>query len=153
MELFFSSNDEQFNYLEEIYADLLAFTFAHLNLKASPIISVSLVDESFIQEINRTYRQIDKVTDVISFAFLDNNPNRNSLLNKEGPIDLGEIYICLERAKEQAKEYGHTLERELDFLFIHGLLHLLGYDHMCEEDEKKMFSLQEEILTNKGVTR
>ena len=70
---------------------------------------------------------------------------------KEGIVPLGDIYISVEKAEEQAKEYGHSIKRELCFLFVHGLLHLLGYDHMNEEDEKVMFSLQDQILSEKGI--
>ncbi len=153
MELSFSSFDEHYDYLEKTYSDLLSYVFSYLSLKADPIISVTIVDNDTIHEINKTYRGIDRPTDVISFAFLDDDENRDENLNKEGLIDLGEIYISLPKAIEQAEDYGHSLERELDFLFVHGLLHLLGYDHMNEEDEKEMFSLQETILVNKGVTR
>ena len=153
MELSFSSFDERYNYLEDTYLDFLSYVFAFLKLKADPLISVTIVDNETIHEINKTYRHVDRPTDVISFAFLDDDKDRDSKLEKEGIVDLGEIYISLPKAEEQAKDYGHSLARELDFLFVHGLLHLLGYDHMNEDDEKKMFSLQEEILSNKGVNR
>ena len=81
----------------------------------------------------------------ISFAFLDNE-DRQQLYKSKEPVVLGDIYISIDKAKEQANEYGHSLNRELSFLFVHGLLHLLGYDHMNEEDEKIMFKLQDEIL-------
>ena len=84
-----------------------------------------------------------------SFAFLDGDKNRDKKLKKAGPLSIGEIYISVEKAEEQAKEYSHSLEREMSFLFVHGLLHLLGYDHMTEEDEKVMFKLQDEILPSK----
>ena len=124
-----------------------------MNLKAEAIVSVSLIDNETIHEINRDYRNVDRVTDVISFAFLDDEPNRDTLLKSKKIVDLGEIYICIPQAIKQAEEYGHSLERELDFLFVHGLLHLLGYDHMSKEDEEIMFSLQEKILDNRGVKR
>ncbi len=145
MELDFISNYEEFEQYEEIYSSLVEKTFKHLGLKFDPIISVSLVDNEFIHKINRDYRGIDRPTDVISFAFLDNE-DRNALYKSKEPVCLGDIYISVEKAKEQAIEYGHSLNRELSFLFVHGLLHLLGYDHMTEEDEKVMFRLQDEIL-------
>ncbi len=153
MELSFSTFDETYAYLEDTYNDLLSFTFHHLGYQAEPLMSVTLTDTETIHSINKEYRQVDAPTDVISFAFMDNDPKRKEKLLSKGIVDLGEIYICLPKAQEQAKEYGHSLERELDFLFIHGLLHLCGYDHMREEDEKVMFALQEEILNLKGVTR
>ena len=146
MELDFNSLISGYDNYEEIYLSLLTKAVKYLDIKCSPIVSVSLVDEGLIQNINRDYRHIDKVTDVISFAFLDNE-DRTSILNKEGEVVLGDIYICLDVAKRQATEYGHPLDRELRFLFVHGLLHLLGYDHMKKEDEEVMFPLQEKILS------
>ncbi len=153
MELSFSTFDETYAYLEDVYNDLLTFTFHHLAYQAEAIISVTIVDNETIHQINKEYRQVDRATDVISFAFMDDDPKRKEKLMSKGVVDLGEIYISLPKAQEQAIEYGHSLERELDFLFVHGLLHLCGYDHMKEEDEKVMFALQEEILNLKGVTR
>lgn len=146
MELDFNSLIDGYNEYEEVYLDLLTKTLSYLKIKCSPIVSVSLVDEKLIHQINRDYRHIDRVTDVISFAFLDNE-DRENILKSEGDVVLGDIYICLDVAKRQAEEYGHSLNRELRFLFIHGLLHLLGYDHMTKEDEKIMFPLQEKILS------
>ena len=145
MELDFISNYEEFEEYENIYSSLVSKTFKHLKLKFNPIISVSLVDNEFIHKMNKEYRGIDRPTDVISFAFLDNE-DREALYKSKEPICLGDIYISIDKAKEQANEYGHSLKRELSFLFVHGLLHLLGYDHMNEEDEKVMFRLQDEIL-------
>lgn len=146
MELDFNSFDESLNNYAVVYEDLLQRTLDHLSLKFNPYISVTIVDNDYIHEINRTYRHKDVPTDVISFAFLDNNPDRDRLLRSGEMVVLGEIYISSDKAKEQADSYGHSLERELKFLFVHGLLHLLGYDHMTEEDEKIMFRLQDEIL-------
>ena len=112
---------------------------------------MSIVDNRYIHKINKKYRHIDRPTDVISFAFLDAEDNYDKILFSPGPVVLGDIYISLDKAKEQAEEYGHSLHRELSFLFVHGLLHLLGYDHMNEKEEKEMFQLQEEILSTKGV--
>ena len=146
MELDFDSVFEEFNKYEEIYLSLLEKTFKYLDLKCDPILSVSLVDNEFIHKMNKDYRNIDRPTDVISFAFLDTETNRQEILLSKAPVVLGDIYISIDKAKEQAKEYGHPLERELKFLFVHGLLHLLGYDHMKKEDEEIMFPLQEKIL-------
>ena len=146
MELDFNSFDQSFNNYEEKYASLLEKTLKHLSLNFEPYISVTLVDNEYIHEINRNYRHIDRPTDVISFAFLDDNPNRDKLFQSKEMVVLGEIYISIDKTKEQALAYGHSLDRELSFLFVHGLLHLLGYDHMNEDDEKIMFALQEEIL-------
>lgn len=146
MELDFNSFDESLNNYEEIYGNLLKKTLKHLSLNFEPFISVTIVDNAYIHEINKTYRHIDRPTDVISFAFLDDNPKRDELFKSGQMVVLGEIYISYEKAQEQALSYGHSLDRELKFLFVHGLLHLLGYDHMKKEDEEIMFRLQDEIL-------
>ena len=112
------------------------------------LFSIIFVDEEKIRNINKEYRDIDKVTDVISFAFED-----NSIIRYNDIRVLGDIYICIPRMIEQAKEYGHSEKRELAFLTVHGLLHLLGHDHQNEDDEKKMFGLQELILNGYGITR
>lgn len=104
--------------------------------------SIILVDSNKIHEINREYRNIDKVTDVISFASLDDE----LVFDLNEVIELGDIFINVDAIRSQAFDYGHSLKREFCFLVTHGILHLLGYDHMNKEDEKKMFDLQEEIL-------
>lgn len=146
MELDFTSIKKEYEVYENDYLGLLEQTLVTLKLKCSPIVSVSLIDDNAIHEINREYRHIDRPTDVISFAFLDNDPNREKLLKSKSEVVLGDIYISIDRAAAQSKEYGHSERRELLFLFIHGLLHLLGYDHMTLEDEHIMFPLQEKIL-------
>lgn len=112
------------------------------------IFSIIFVTASEIRRINNEYRNIDKVTDVISFAL---NDNAEGALFSGGEI--GDIFICLDRAREQAKDYGHSLEREVGFLAVHGYLHLSGYDHMTEAEEKIMFKKQEEILEKAGLKR
>lgn len=112
------------------------------------IFNVIIVDNEYIHKLNRDYRNIDRPTDVITFALEDNGK-----IELEGGRVLGDIYISIDKAKEQAKEYNHSLKRELSFLMVHGFLHLLGYDHMNEEDEKIMFDKQERILDSYGITR
>jgi len=116
-------------------------------------VSVVFVTKERIQEINRTYRGIDRVTDVISFALLDDEDDIIFEDDEEEITVLGDIFICLEVMKEQAKEYGHSEKRELAFLALHGLLHLLGYDHDTPMEEKEMFAKQDYILNNQGITR
>ena len=112
-------------------------------------VSCVLVDDERIHEINREYRHIDRSTDVISFAMEDNDQ-----FYVEGmPRTLGDIFISVDHAKKQAEEYGHSLRREMCFLFTHGILHLLGYDHMTDEQEKEMFGLQDEILGALSIER
>ncbi len=112
------------------------------------IFSIIFVSNEEIKNINREYRNIDKITDVISFAY-----NDNDIDNIYADDEIGDIFICLDRAYEQAIEYGHSKEREVGFLAVHGYLHLKGYDHMTLEDEKEMFSLQEKILEKVGLIR
>ena len=107
--------------------------------------TVIIVDNKTIRKINKEYRNIDKETDVISFALEDKCVEEN-YSNKRM---LGDIYISINKAKEQADNYEHSLLRELSFLAVHGFLHLLGYDHMEKEDEIKMFKKQELILNGK----
>ena len=103
---------------------------------------VTFVRSRTIHTINRDYRGIDRPTDVISFAIRDDM----EFEMVEGMNDLGDIFINIDYARKQAKQYGHSYRREIAFLFTHGMLHCLGYDHMKEEDEKVMFALQDEIL-------
>lgn len=108
-----------------------------------------IVDNKYIHELNKTYRNIDRETDVITFALED----EDSIVVGSDERILGDIYISLDKAKSQAEEYGHSLLRELSFLAVHGFYHLLGYDHMTEEDEKVMFGKQREVLEEYGITR
>ena len=109
---------------------------------------VIFVDNNEIHELNKTYRNIDRETDVISFALEDEKKEDFTKTRL-----LGDIYISIDKAKEQAISYEHSLERELSFLAVHGLLHLLGYDHMTKEDEKIMFTKQKEILYGKSMIK
>lgn len=145
MELdFVNQGPASYDAYEQIYRDLYAKVFTHLGLKGNYFTDVTIVNNEEIHKVNAQYRHIDRPTDVISFAFLD---DKNELIPSDGsPISLGEIVISYEKAEEQAKEYGHSLKREMSFLFVHGMLHLLGYDHMKKEDEVTMFRLQDEIL-------
>ena len=127
--------------------NFIKFAIKHQKIE-NAIINIIIVDENKIRELNKNYRNKDSVTDVISFALEDDK----TFINKDFRI-LGDIYICLKKAKDQALEYGHSFLRELSFLSIHGLLHLLGYDHMNEKDEKIMFELQERILDEYGIKR
>lgn len=119
-------------------------TYKKLNLQNEIIFDSSFVDLKTIQEINMKHRNINQPTDVISFALWDKGYKSNLL---------GEIYICYEKIVEQKKLYRHSFKRELCFLFLHGLLHLLGYDHVNKKDEEVMFGLQDEILDSLGIRR
>ena len=108
-----------------------------------------IVDNNYIHDLNKNYRNIDRETDVITFALED----EDTLVMPSDERVLGDIYISIDRARSQAEEFGHSLLRELSFLAVHGFYHLLGYDHMTEEDEKVMFKKQEEVLDAYGIRR
>lgn len=130
--------------------NLLTFAKTQEHIDGEAELSVTFVDKVEIQEINKMYRDKDKVTDVISFALEEDEPEITGL---DMPRVLGDIIICTDVANEQAESYGHSFERELGFLALHGFLHLLGYDHMNEQDEKEMFGCQDQILNAYGLTR
>ena len=111
--------------------------------------NVIIVYNNYIHELNKNYRDIDRETDVITFALED----EDSVKLPGDMRILGDIYISIDKARSQAIEYGHSFEREICFLAVHGFYHLLGYDHMNEEEEKVMFGKQEEVLSEYGVTR
>lgn len=142
----FNETNEELEELETI-EKLLNYAIEYEKLDKVEF-SIIIVDNNKIHEINKEFRGIDRPTDVITFALED---------NEDFPIMetriLGDIYISLDKAKGQAIEYGHSFLRELSFLTIHGFLHLLGYDHMKEDEEKIMFSKQEEILNGFGIKR
>ena len=121
---------------------------------------IIITDEEYIKTLNREQRDIDSVTDVLSFPSLDNIKGVKLLkkehpadLDEEGGIFLGSIAICEKRAKEQAEEYGHSVEREINYLAVHGLWHLLGYDHMTDGDKQEMREKEEKILKKINLER
>lgn len=138
--------DEWYHQIE----DLINFAKEKENIHEDAELSVTFVNKDEIQEINKNYRDKDRVTDVISFALEEDEPD---IIGLDIPRVLGDIIICTDVVKEQAESYNHSFERELGFLALHGFLHLLGYDHMNEEDEKEMFGRQKEILNAYGLTR
>lgn len=134
---------------EQQFITIIEKTLQYLKIEDDVELSCIIIDDEEIHAMNRDYRQIDRSTDVISFALEDNDQ-----FYVEGmPRSLGDIFISYDHAKLQSVEYGHSIHREMCFLFTHGLLHLLGYDHMSEEDEKEMFTLQKEILNELGIER
>ncbi|MDR3613888.1 MAG: rRNA maturation RNase YbeY [Candidatus Obscuribacterales bacterium] len=118
-------------------------------------LSVSIVSNQKIQSLNKKWRQKNSATDVLSFSLLveDDESLAFALLIEDMPLDLGEIIISAPRARLQAEQYGHSFDREMAFLFVHGFLHVLGFDHMTAHEEKEMFSRQNEILLNAGFPR
>ena len=127
--------------------NLLNYALEYLKIDDA-VFDVILVDNETIREINREYRHIDRETDVISFALEDTK----DITFEFGRL-LGDIYISIPKMQAQAKEYGHSERREISFLAVHGLLHLLGYDHMTKEDEEIMFKEQELILDGYGIKK
>lgn len=132
---------------------ILNFAAEKENVESGSEVSVTFVTNERIQEINREYRDKNQPTDVISFALEEMGQGETELHGPDMPRILGDIIISVERAHEQAEEYGHSSLRELGFLAVHGFLHLLGYDHMTEEDETIMFGKQREILDEFGLKR
>ena len=127
--------------------ELLKFVIKKENIE-NCVFNIIIVDNTYIHRLNKEYRGIDRPTDVISFALED--------YKDEVSLDirmLGDIYISLDKAREQAMEFGHSFLREICFLTVHGILHLLGYDHIEKEDEEIMFKKQDEILNEFGIKK
>ncbi|KYO65171.1 rRNA maturation RNase YbeY [Thermovenabulum gondwanense] len=118
-------------------------------------VSVVLVDNEYIRELNRIYRGKDEPTDVLSFAMREGEDEIEDEIGEElGENELlGDIVISCEKAKSQAEEYGHSFQREIGYLAVHGILHLLGYDHETEEEKQEMRSREEEVLSSIGLVR
>ncbi len=133
-------------YLEDI-KNILNIGLKKQDVK-NAFVSVVIVSKEKIHEINKTYRNVDRVTDVISFAFED-----NKMIESSDIRILGEIYLCIEKAKEQSVEYGHSEKREICYLSVHGLLHLLGYNHEVEDEKRIMRQKEEEILESYDAIR
>lgn len=133
--------------INRVAAEALRFEGVSSNCE----ISFTLVDNKEIHRLNKKYRNIDRPTDVLSFPLIDFE--NEEMPDGSSTIYLGDIIISIEKAKQQAEEYGHSVERELAFLTAHSMLHLLGYDHMTEEEEKDMFARQRAILDNLNIKR
>ena len=153
--------DDTKNVSEEkikLIEDILNFAGNYLKLPENTEMSVTLMDNEHIHEINKKYRGVDKPTDVISFAIEEDDPDEVPIILPEDeefdiPKNIGDIMVSMDKVKEQAEYLGYSEDRELGFLVVHGFLHLNGHDHMKEDDEKKMFGLQREILDSYGLTR
>lgn len=118
-------------------------------------ISMTLTNPDNIRKINKQYRNIDQETDVLSFPMFEKEELENKIKNKQYNHEdvLGDIIISIERVKKQAEEYGHSFERELSYMVVHGFYHLMGYDHIKEEDKKQMRKKEDKILEELGITR
>lgn len=145
---------------ERLIRKVAVYAAQYLNQPNNVEINVTIVTPEEIQQLNSKQRNVDSVTDVLSFPTID--AERKPIDVAKYPADvnpstgnlmLGDIIICRVRAQQQAEEYGHSVKRELAFLTLHGLLHLLGYDHMTQEDEQQMTQLQSKILDNLKITR
>jgi len=130
-------NEENY---EPLIKKVVKQCYKALNIDKKRVVNIVLVTDEAIKTMNKNYRDKDYVTDVLTFP---------SDLEDE----LGDIFIAVYKAHAQAREYGHTFERELAFLVVHGILHTLGYDHETKEEETKMFALQEELLNQLKITR
>ncbi|WP_273832714.1 rRNA maturation RNase YbeY [Guptibacillus sedimenti] len=138
----------------EMLEKLLSHAAKEEGVEAGSEVSIMFVNNERITEINRDYRGKDQPTDVISFALDDEEEGDDPIVfDEQIPHLLGEIVISVPKIQEQAADYGHSFERELGFLCVHGFLHLLGYDHMTDEDEKEMFGKQKVLLEQYGLTR
>ena len=155
--IFFSNNQDKYEITPELKR-LLAKA-VHRTLKSESFpgdaeVSLSFVDNEEIHALNLEHRGIDRPTDVLSFPILDGDEDTGDVDMNFGAVLLGDIIISVERALEQAEEYGHSIERELAFLSVHSVLHLLGYDHEKSlEEEKTMFKKQEDVLVSIGLKR
>lgn len=144
----------------KLIKEILDFAGKKIELPDDTEMSVTLMNNEEIHKINREYRNVDRPTDVISFAIEEDGddmpiifPTDEDMEMPEIAKNIGDIMISTEKVAEQAIDYGHSYERELGFLTVHGFLHLNGYDHMEPEDEKEMFGLQTEILDAYGLKR
>lgn len=143
---FNNSSSQKYSKYKTILLKLTKKTFKYLKINDNFIIDLDFVTPTKMKKINYQYRKINKETDVLSFAFLELKKGEVKIKSKE-PQFLGEIIISTHKIEEQAKEFNHTFTYELAYLYIHGLLHLLGYDHVHSEKEKKvMFALEDKIL-------
>lgn len=160
---------------EKLLHEVIEAAAKYLNLPEGIELDLSIVTNEEIQVLNRDYRGLDKPTDVLSFALTEvtsefdvdfahldlteeaeetEDLEETEFEDEEAiPQHLGDIIISYPRAQEQAQDYGHSLDRELAFLAVHGFLHLNGYDHQTEEEAQEMFKIQEEVLTTYGLTR
>lgn len=155
------NNQKKFKVTKEI-RDLVRLSVGksleYMDFPTRSEVSVMFVDNDEIQKLNKLHRDIDRATDVLSFPLFEYDEDGEIIeeeldFNPNGEMILGDIVISLERAAEQAQEYGHSFEREIGFLTVHSMLHLFGFDHMTPEDEEEMFAYQKEILEEMNLKR
>lgn len=143
----FNQVDEEIKELEVV--EKVLFSAIKKEKLKNVSFNLIIVNNKYIHELNKNYRNIDRETDVITFALEDDD---SVIVGTEERV-LGDIYISIDKARSQAEELEHSLLRELSFLAVHGFYHLLGYDHMNEDEEKVMFRKQEEVLESYGIKR
>ncbi|MBA5715836.1 rRNA maturation RNase YbeY [Bacillus subtilis] len=156
MSLLIDIVDETGSVSEEMLKEvenLLQFAAEREGVQDQAEVSVTIVSNDDIHQINKEYRGKDAPTDVISFALEEEGEGEVEIVGAEMPPVLGDIIISADRTREQAEEYNHSFKRELGFLAVHGFLHLLGYDHMTKEEEEEMFTKQKELLDAYGLKR
>ncbi|MBD5806577.1 rRNA maturation RNase YbeY [Lactobacillus sp. 0.1XD8-4] len=157
LELFDHTEGQITSAQQELVSNLLQFAAQKLALAENTEMSLTFVNNPEIKKLNAQYRNIDRATDVLSFAAEESGDESPIIMEPELaaeiPVSLGDLFISIDKVSEQAKFLGHSVDRELGFLAVHGFLHLNGYDHEDPNDEKKMFSLQREILDDYGLTR
>ncbi|MFP4958286.1 rRNA maturation RNase YbeY [Bacillus subtilis] len=156
MSLLIDIVDETGSVSEEMLKEvenLLQFSAEREGVQDQAEVSVTIVSNDDIHQINKEYRGKDAPTDVISFALEEEGEGEIEIVGADMPPVLGDIIISADRTREQAEEYNHSFKRELGFLAVHGFLHLLGYDHMTKEEEEEMFTKQKELLDAYGLKR
>lgn len=148
-------NNEILKSYEKIFKRILKRVKRELGIKDKLGLSVTLCDNNHIHELNKQYRNKDVPTDVLSFAIEDGEDEKflEEMRKFSSVREIGDIVISYDKAVAQAKEYGHSLNREVCFLFVHGVLHLLGFDHINKTDEEEMFNLQKKVLNDLKINR
>ena len=154
-EVIYKDVEENKDY-EKIIDKVLSKCFEEENLLDSKLyITVTLTNPENIRKINKEYRNIDRATDVLSFPMFEKDELEEKIEKKEFKYEdvLGDLIISVEKVREQAIEYGHSFERELSYMLVHGFYHLMGYDHIKEEDKRKMRPKEEKILNDLNILR